>query len=102
MDIFAGARNENPSMSMHNITKIKLFRILLRITYFPALLILYPAALFRKKSPSGLFFFFDRFSMGGAQRIHLDILKAIPEIKKQVFFTRYSPNTSFQVEFFAI
>ena len=102
MDIFAGARNENPSMSMHNITKIKLFRILLRVTYFPALLILYPAALFRKKSPSGLFFFFDRFSMGGAQRIHLDILKAIPEIEKQVFFTRFSPNTSFHAEFFAI
>jgi glycosyltransferase involved in cell wall biosynthesis len=102
MDIFAGALNENPSRIMHNITKIKLFRILLRITYLPALLFLYPAALLRKKSPSGLFFFFDRFSMGGAQRIHLDILKAIPEMNKQVFFTRFSPNISFKTEFFTI
>jgi len=48
MDIFAGARKENPFMNMHNITKIKLFRILLRITYLPSLLMLYPAALLRK------------------------------------------------------
>jgi glycosyltransferase involved in cell wall biosynthesis len=102
MDIFAGALNENPAMTMHNITKIKLFRILLRITYLPSLLFLYPAALLRKKSPTGLFFFFDRFSMGGAQRIHLDLLKAIPEVEKQVFFTRFSPNSSFRAEFFAI
>jgi L-malate glycosyltransferase len=87
---------------MHNITKIKLFRILLRISYLPAFLFLYPAALMRKKNPSGLFFFFDRFSLGGAQRIHLDILKAIPEIEKQVFFTRVSSNNSFKAEFFAV
>ena len=87
---------------MHNITKIKLFRILLRITYLPSLIILYPLALFRKKSPSGIFFFFDRYAMGGAQRIHLDILKSIPEAFKYVFFTRFSPNTVFRDEFYAI
>ncbi len=102
MDIFAGARNENPFMTMHNITKIKLFRILLRITYLPSLLVLYPLAQFRKKSTSGLFFFFDRYALGGAQRIHLDILKSIPEIKKQVFFTRLSQNSAFRREFFDI
>ena len=87
---------------MHNITKIKLFRILLRITYLPSLILLYPLALFRKKSASGLFFFFDRYSLGGAQRIHIDILKSIPEIEKQVFFTRLSPNNVFRAEFFSI
>jgi glycosyltransferase involved in cell wall biosynthesis len=102
MDIFAGTRIENPLMTMHNITKIKLFRILLRITYLPSLLILYPFVLLRKKSPSGIFFFFDRYSLGGAQRIHLDILKAIPEVKKQVFFTRFSQNNAFRNEFFAV
>jgi glycosyltransferase involved in cell wall biosynthesis len=87
---------------MHNITKIKLFRILLRITYLPSLIIMYPLALFRKKSESGLFFFFDRYAMGGAQRIHLDILKSIPEPEKQVFFTRFSSNTVFREEFYAV
>ncbi len=87
---------------MHNITKIKLFRILLRITYLPSMIILYPLALFRKKSPSGIFFFFDRYAMGGAQRIHLDILKSIPEAYKNIFFTRFSPNAVFRNEFYAI
>lgn len=85
---------------MHNITKIKLFRILLWITYLPSLIFLYPLAKLRKKSSTGLFFFFDRFSMGGAQRIHLDILKSIPEVEKQVFFTRFSPNIIFRNEFY--
>ncbi len=89
-------------MTMHNITKIKLFRILLRITYVPSLFLMYPLALLKKKSESGLFFFFDRFALGGAQRIHLDILKSIPEIPKQVFFTRISRNHAFRQEFFAI
>ena len=87
---------------MHNITKIKLFRILLRITYLPSLILLFPLALFRKKSESGIFFFFDRYAMGGAQRIHLDILKSIPEPDKKVFFTRFSSNAVFREEFYAI
>jgi glycosyltransferase involved in cell wall biosynthesis len=89
-------------MTMHNITKIKLFRILLRITYLPSLILLYPFALLRKKSSNGLFFFFDRYSLGGAQRIHLDILKSIPEMEKQLFFTRFSPNTIFRDEFYRV
>ncbi len=87
---------------MHNITKIKLFRILLRITYLPSLIILYPLALLRKKSNSGLFFFFDRYAMGGAQRIHLDILKSVSDTDKQIFFTRFSPNELFKKEFYDI
>ena len=63
---------------------------------------MYPLALMRKKSTSGLFFFFDRYSLGGAQRIHIDILKTIPETQKLVFFTRFSENNAFRHEFFAI
>ncbi len=102
MDIFAGASFVTPVIIMHNITKIKLFRILLRITYLPSLIILYPLSFLRSKSKSGLFFFFDRYAMGGAQRIHLDILKSIPECEKEVFFTRWSPNKVFKNEFYAI
>jgi L-malate glycosyltransferase len=102
MDIFAGVNHERLKSHMHNITKIKLFRILLWITYLPSLIFLLPLAMLKKKSRTGLFFFFDRYAMGGAQRIHLDILKSIPEIEKQVFFTRYSPNDIFRKEFFDI
>ncbi len=102
MDIFAGASFVTPVIIMHNITKIKLFRILLRITYLPSLIILYPLAFWRRKSKSGLFFFFDRYAMGGAQRIHLDILKSIPESEKEVFFTRWSSNKTFKKEFYTI
>jgi glycosyltransferase involved in cell wall biosynthesis len=63
---------------------------------------MYPLALLKKKSESGLFFFFDRYSLGGAQRIHLDILKSIPEKNKQVFFTRFSQNDAFQKEFYSV
>jgi glycosyltransferase involved in cell wall biosynthesis len=84
---------------MHNITKIKLFRIVLRITYLPSLIFLYPIVVFRKKPSSGLLFFFDRFSLGGAQRVHLDILKSVESIEKTVFFTRKSPDNTFKKEF---
>ncbi|HVY74865.1 MAG TPA: glycosyltransferase family 4 protein [Puia sp.] len=87
---------------MHNITKIKIFRILLRISWFPSLILIYPFALFRRKSRTGLFFFFDRYAMGGAQRIHLDILKSVNDVGKDVFFTRRSPNRLFKDEFYSL
>lgn len=87
---------------MHNITKIKIFRILLGITWLPSLLFLYPLARMRKKSRTGLFFFFDRYAMGGAQRIHIDILNTIKDFQKNVFFTRFSPNKLFKKEFYSL
>lgn len=87
---------------MHNLTKIRLFRILLWVTYPLALVVLYPLAMLRKKNPSGLFFLFDRYAIGGAQRIHLDILNGIPDIPKQVWFTRLSPNDKLKESFYSI
>jgi glycosyltransferase involved in cell wall biosynthesis len=40
--------------------------------------------------------------MGGAQRIHLDILKAVGDVSKDIFFTRYSPDTLFKNEFYSL
>jgi len=77
---------------MHNLTKISVFRILLRISYPFALVLVYPFSLIRKKNPTGLFFFFDRYCLGGAQRVHLDILEATGTTYKQVYFTRLSPD----------
>ena len=87
---------------MHNLTKIKIFRIALWITYPLALLFLYPLALLRKQNSSGLFFLFDRYSIGGAQRIHLDILHSVPDIPKQVWFTRKSPNDKLKKTFYSV
>jgi glycosyltransferase involved in cell wall biosynthesis len=85
--------------SMHNITKIKIFRILLGITWLPSLIILGPLALMRKKSSTGLFFFFDRYAMGGAQKVYLDILEAVEDIEKDLFFTRASPDDTLKRQF---
>lgn len=87
---------------MHNLTKIRWFRIASRITYFPALLFIYPFALRKKKNKTGLFFFFDRYSIGGAQRIHLDILESVEDVSKQVYFTRKSVNQSLKEAFFSV
>src|SRR5687768_10241032 len=87
---------------MHNLTKIRIFRIICRITYPLALLFIYPFALFKKKNRSHLFFFFDRYSIGGAQRIHLDVLESVQDIEKQLYFTRRSVNTSLKKSFYSI
>lgn len=87
---------------MHNLTKIKIFRILLWISYPISLLLIYPFAMLRKKNSSHIFFFLDRYALGGAQRIHIDILNAIKDVHKQLYFTRFSPNDFFKNEFYSI
>lgn len=87
---------------MHNLTKIKLFRLLLLCTFPIALIFIYPFALLRKKNPGNYFFFFDRYVIGGAQKVHIDILKSIPGIHKEVYFTRYSPNDKLKQDFYGL
>lgn len=87
---------------MHNLTKIKLFRIILYTTYPLALLFLYPFALIKRKNHSKLFFFFDRYSIGGAQKIFLDVLKSVEDIKKPVYFTRLSVDGQLKDQFYSL
>ena len=87
---------------MHNLTKIKLFRFLLYCTYPVALLFIYPFALLKKKKQGNLFMLFDRYVIGGAQRIHLDILNCITERPKQLYFTRRSANDALKDTFYTI
>ncbi len=87
---------------MHNLTKIKLFRLLLCFTYPLALIFIYPFVLCKRKNPTGLFFFFDRYAIGGAQRIHIDILESVVGTQKQLYFTRQSFNDFFKKEFYSI
>ena len=86
---------------MHNLTKIKIFRIALFITYPLALIFLYPIVLLKKKNEGRFFFFLDRYVIGGAQTVHLNILSTIPEFKKQLYFTRYSPDDKQKAEFYS-
>lgn len=87
---------------MHNLTKIKFFRLLLFCSYPIAFIFLYPFALGREKNKSHLFFFFDRYAMGGAQRIFLDILNSVSQIHKQVYFTRRSADDTLKQLFYNI
>jgi len=87
---------------MHNLTKIRLFRFLLYCTYPIAVLFLYPIAALRKKKPGNLFILFDRYIIGGAQRIHLDILQCITDSPKQIYFTRVSANEALKDAFYSI
>jgi len=86
---------------MHNLTKIKLFRVVLWITYPISLIFLYPIVVL-KKTKFRLFFFFDRYAIGGAQRVHLDILESVRDISKKVYFTRFSPNDKLKQEFYLL
>lgn len=93
---------EKPLYScMHNLRKIKLFRILLYATYPVSVLFLYPAALLRKKNQGKYFFFWDRYAIGGAQRVHLDILESVEDEQKMQFFTRLSVNDKMKKAFFS-
>ncbi len=87
---------------MHNLTKIRIFRILLYCTYPLALILVYPFALLKKKNKSHLFFFLDRYALGGAQRIFLDILNSVSDTYKQVYFTRKSANNTLKQLFYTI
>lgn len=87
---------------MHNLTKIKLFRILLLLSYPIALVLVYPLVLFKRKSSDQYFFFFDRYVIGGAQKVHIDLLNAIHNIHKQVYFTRFSPDSKLKETFYSI
>ena len=86
---------------MHNLTKIKLFRTFLWIVYPLALLFVYPFVLFKRKKRSSLFFFYDRYAIGGAQRVYLDILESVKDIPKTVYFTRYSPDDKLKQRFYS-
>ena len=87
---------------MHNLTKIKLFRIAAWISFPFACIFVYPFVLLKKKKNTRLFFFFDRYAIGGAQRVHLDILHAVADTPKQVYFTRKSLNDSLKQEFYSV
>jgi len=85
---------------MHTLQKIRLFRALLCISYPLALVVVYPFAMLKKKSEGRLFFFFDRYIIGGGQKVHLDILESTPNIYKKIYFTRSSSNDKFKEKFF--
>lgn len=73
--------------------------MLLWITYPLAVVCFYPIIRLKKRSP-GLYFLFDRYALGGAQRVHLDILSSVEDIPKTVYFTRKSKDDTFRQAFY--
>jgi glycosyltransferase involved in cell wall biosynthesis len=66
-----------------------------------ALIFILPFAFIKRKNKGKLFFFYDRYAIGGAQRVHLDILASVADMPKQVYFTRLSLNDKMKAEFYA-
>lgn len=87
-------------MSMHTLRKIKIFRALQYVTYPLALLLLYPLALMKRKTNAKHIFFWDRYDMGGAQRVHVDIMESIKDKPKHQFFTRFADKHRMKEDFF--
>lgn len=86
---------------MHNLTKIRIFRTLLWITYPISVVLIYPFAVLKRKKSSSIFLMLDRYAIGGAQRVYLDILESIKDVEKIVYFTRKSPNDQLKNDFYS-
>lgn len=87
---------------IHTLTKVKYYRWLLYCTYPVALVVVYPLFLLKKKNATGYFFFFDRYVIGGAQTVYLNLLNAIPEIYKELYFTRQSLDDKLKKDFYSL
>lgn len=87
---------------MHNLTKIKIFRILLWLVFPLALILIYPFAAIKRKKKSSLFFLFDRYAIGGAQKVYLDILESVEDIPKTIYFTRKSSDDKLKNTFYTL
>jgi glycosyltransferase involved in cell wall biosynthesis len=55
----------------------------------------------KRKNRGKFFFFLDRYVIGGAQRVHLDMLESIKDEYKHLYFTRLSPNSGMKDDFFS-
>jgi len=58
--------------------------------------------MFKRRNRGKYFFFFDRYVIGGAERVHIDILNCLVDSDKQVYFTRFSKDDTLKKEFYAI
>jgi hypothetical protein len=87
---------------MHNLTKIKIFRTLLWIAFPFALVLVYPFAVTKRKKKSSLFFLFDRYAIGGAQKVYFDILESVSDIQKTIYFTRQSSDDKLKEKFYSL
>ena len=52
-------------------------------------------AVLKVSNPSGIYFFFPYYHVGGAERVHADILAAVEDVNPWVFFTNRSKNDAF-------
>src|SRR5215210_6886030 len=55
--------------------------------------------LFARRNPSGLFFFFPFYQIGGAEKVHADIVACVADRRPWVFFTNKSKDAKFKFLF---
>jgi L-malate glycosyltransferase len=63
------------------------------------MLIRFAKTMSTSKNDSGLFFFFPYYHVGGAERVHIDILRTVVDKNPWIFFTNESENDAFYSEF---
>ncbi|HEX5314918.1 MAG TPA: hypothetical protein VFX38_08460, partial [Gammaproteobacteria bacterium] len=84
------------------LLRVRVFRLCSAVVWPLALLFVYPLSLLKKKNPGGLFFLFDRYCIGGAQGVFLDILAAVEDSPKQLYFTRRPADSGLKHLFYAV
>src|SRR5215210_4571717 len=52
--------------------------------------------LFARRNPSGLFFFFPFYQIGGAEKVHADIVACVADLRPWIFFTNKSKDEKFK------
>ncbi len=72
------------------------------IIYPIALIAVFPFVQFKRKKKSSLFFFLDRYAIGGAQRVYLNIFESVNDIQKTVYFTRKSQDDKLKDIFYSL
>jgi glycosyltransferase involved in cell wall biosynthesis len=81
--------------SIHKFFKVKIPKKINRLK----MLLRFMKDLKASENESGLFFFFPFYHVGGAERVHIDILRTVADKNPWIFFTNESDNDAFYKEF---
>jgi glycosyltransferase involved in cell wall biosynthesis len=95
IEVYSGGIFSRFKRSINKFFKIKIPKKINRIK----MLIRFIKIMKASENDSGLFFFFPFYHVGGAERVHIDILKTVADKNPWIFFTNESENDAFREEF---
>ncbi|HXA02811.1 MAG TPA: glycosyltransferase [Cytophagaceae bacterium] len=95
VEVYTGGIFSRLKRSINKFIKVKIPRKVNRLK----MLIRFRKIMKSSGNDSGLFFFFPFYHVGGAERVHIDILKTVADKNPWIFFTNESENDSFYNEF---